>query len=306
MPTETARVTYSAGEGYLDRAAHMRPNAHDLLETDAARTIIIHAGRLLTNVETPGAPHLEWCRPAGVAGERVFLGMTEGLPRFAIDVSALSEDEADGAYRGSAKFVDLRSIAAELTTGEASVAATAKGITDWHKTHLFCARCGAPSAPDDGGWRRRCTSCGALHFPRTDPVVIMLILHGENVLLGRQSVWPEGLHSLLAGFMEPGETIEEAVRRETFEEAAIRVGAVKFLGCQPWPFPSNLMLGCVGVAENSDITIDPQELEAAHWVSKDDMRVILAGDHAKFMSPRKDAIARAILTDWVNGEVALP
>jgi len=178
-----------------------------------------------------------------------------------------------------------------------------QGQIGWHETHPCCARCGATTGIEDGGWRRVCASCGAFHFPRIDPVVIMLVLHGDDVLLGRQSRWPEGLHSLLAGFMEPGETIEDAVRREVLEEANIRTARVRFLACQPWPFPSSLMLGCVAEATSREITIDPTELEAARWVSRGEMAEILAGGRPGIASPRVDAIARAILAAWVAGEI---
>jgi NAD+ diphosphatase len=134
----------------------------------------------------------------------------------------------------------------------------------------------------------------------------MLILNDNDVLLGRQSVWPPGLYSLLAGFMEPGETIEDAVRRETKEESGIEVSSVAYIGCQPWPFPSSLMLGCVGRAISKEITIDPEELESALWVSRDEMRLILDGKHSRIVSPRKYAIARALLTDWVNDDFHIP
>ena len=156
---------------------------------------------------------------------------------------------------------------------------------------------------DEGGWRRRCPSCGALHFPRTDPVVIMLILRDDHVLLGRQSSWPEGLYSLLAGFMEPGETIEEAVRRETREESGVEIGRVRYLACQPWPFPSSLMLGCMAEALTETLTIDTNELQDAQWISRAKMDVVLQGKHPRMAAPRKDAIASAILKAWVSGDL---
>jgi len=176
-------------------------------------------------------------------------------------------------------------------------------VVGWHRIHPFCARCGGPSVPDEGGWRRRCTACGALHFPRTDPVVIMLITRGDRVLLGRQRHFLPGMYSLLAGFMEPGETIADAVRREVLEEAAIRVGRVRFLASQPWPFPASLMLGCWGEALSEEITIDP-EIEDARWVSRAEMALALDGRHPSFAAPRKDAIASWILSAWVAGEIA--
>lgn len=161
---------------------------------------------------------------------------------------------------------------------------------------------------EDGGWRRRCETCGGLHFPRTDPVVIMLILSGDGdrVLLGRQAKFLAGTYSLLAGFMEPGESIEDAVRRETQEEAGITVGPVTYVASQPWPFPASLMIGCAGRALTEEITRDPEELEDALWLSRAEMLMVFDGDHPKIRAPRPDAIACSILRGWVDGAVPLP
>lgn len=297
-------ITFSAGGGDLDRASHLRAEAHALVRRDDARVLPLAAGRLLIDLAT-GAPKLGWQAAAnrtGDAGPTVFLGMVDGAPRFATE-TGFDEDAARALVPEGHKFIDLRSVAGQLSPGEATIGATAKGVLGWHGTHTHCARCGHASDIDDGGWRRRCPACGALHFPRTDPVVIMLVLDGDDALIGRQSSWPPGLHSLLAGFMEPGETIADAVRRETLEESAIKVGRVRFLADQPWPFPSSMMLGCVAEALSREITIDPTEIEAAMWVPRSEMARILAGDHPDFASPRVDAIARSILTAWVSGEI---
>ncbi|MCL4122592.1 UNVERIFIED_CONTAM: hypothetical protein GTU68_040132 [Idotea baltica] len=166
-----------------------------------------------------------------------------------------------------------------LERRDAELAATAKAIIGWHDSHRFCAKCGAPSEVTDAGWQRVCPTCKAHHFPRTDPVVIMLITHGNSVLMGRSPGWPEGMYSLLAGFVEPGETLEAAVRREVFEEAGIEVGEVSYLASQPWPFPASLMFGCAGVALGRDIRYDPVEIEDAIWVTRDDMMTAFAGEH---------------------------
>lgn len=305
--TETRCVTFTAGSAALDRAAHLRDGCAGLMK-EGARLLPLWQEKVLIDL-SDGAPRLGWVAPldgrvSGAAADPVFLGLAGGVPCFAADISALDEAAARERFGESAKFIDLRSVAGDLSAGDASVAATAKGIVGWHLAHRFCSRCGAASAPENGGWRRRCPACGGQHFPRTDPVVIMLILHGDEVLIGRQSRFLPGMYSLLAGFMEPGETIEDAVRRETREETSVEVGPVAYLGCQPWPFPSNLMLGCVGLARSTAITVDETELEDARWISRDRMRTILAGDDPEMSSPRRDAIARAILTDWVNGEIA--
>ena len=150
-----------------------------------------------------------------------------------------------------------------------------------------------------GGWQRDCAACGSHHFPRTDPVVIMLITNGNNVLMGRSPGWPEGMYSLLAGFIEPGETMEAAVRREVFEESGVRVSDVRYLASQPWPFPASLMFGCAGNALNSDITIDPSEIEDALWVSREEMVRVFAGQHPKINPARKGAIAHFLLENWL-------
>ncbi len=303
---ETARVTFAAGSGQLDRAGHLRDSTADLLGRGDAALLPFWQEKVLIDLGGEG-PRLGWVAPADHLAEAaeapVFLGFSGETPCFAADVSGLDEDAARDRFGEGAKFIDLRSVCGELCAEGASIAATAKGLLGWHRTHRFCSRCGAASGPENGGWRRRCPACQGLHFPRTDPVVIMLILRGDNVLIGRQSTFPPGIYSLLAGFVEPGETIEDAVRRETLEETTVRVGRVGYLGCQPWPFPANLMLGCIGEAETSDITRDPAELEDARWVDRAAMETILMGEHPKILAPRKDAIARAILTDWVKGNI---
>ena len=149
------------------------------------------------------------------------------------------------------------------------------------------------------GWQRNCPACGTSHFPRTDPVVIMLITHGNSVLMGRSPGWPEGMYSLLAGFDEPGETLEAAVRREVLEEAGVRIGQVGYLTSQPWPFPASLMFGCQGQATSEDITIDPTEIEDALWVSREEMMEVFEGNHPKMLPARKGAVAHFLLENWL-------
>ncbi|MEO0917723.1 MAG: NAD(+) diphosphatase, partial [Pseudomonadota bacterium] len=149
------------------------------------------------------------------------------------------------------------------------------------------------------GWQRDCPACGHHHFPRTDPVVIMLITHGNAVLVGRSPGWPEGMYSLLAGFVEPGETVEAAVRREVFEEVGVRVGPVRYLASQPWPFPASLMLGCAGDALSTDLTLDPNEIEDALWVSREEMAKAFSGTHPTILPARKGAIAHFLLRAWL-------
>lgn len=307
---ETKRVTFAAGSGHLNRSAHLRDIAEDLLRHRRAALLPLYQGKVLVDVGTE-EPGLGWVPPAAEHIEQtgeppVFLGLSNETPCFAADFAAMDEDAADAQFCSGAQFLDLRGVASRLGPASASIAATAKAMTTWHLNHAFCSRCGTLTEPDSGGWRRTCSHCAAQHFPRTDPVVIMLILRDDNVLVGRQSGFPDGIYSLLAGFMEPGETVEDAVRRETREETGVDVGEVAYLASQPWPYVSNIMLGCVGIAESSEITVDPEELEDAQWISRAKMEVILQGKHPRMSPPRDDAIARSILADWVAGNVKLP
>ncbi|MBB1491757.1 NAD(+) diphosphatase [Paracoccus sp. MC1854] len=202
-----------------------------------------------------------------------------------------------------ARFVELRGVMSRLSPLEAELAATARALTGWHASHRFCAACGQPSEPRQSGWQRICPACSTAHFPRTDPVVIMLVVRGDRALIGRSPGWPEGMYSCLAGFIEPGETVEAAVRREVFEETRVRVGSVRYATSQPWPFPSSLMLGMVGEAESDEITLDPVELEDARWVSRDEMASVMAGTHAVLKAPRAGAIAGWLISQWVAGRL---
>jgi NAD+ diphosphatase len=232
--------------------------------------------------------------------EQVFLGTLNDRPV----VATLAAPEAAELFQDDPIFaaVDLRSIAVRglVPPEELGLLAMAKSMLDWHRRHRFCANCGAPTQPAQAGFRRDCAACGAQHFPRTDPVVIMLVTRGDRCLMGRQPRFPEKMYSCLAGFLEQGETIEDAVRRETFEEAGIRVGAVRYLASQPWPFPSNIMIGCIGEALTDDIAFDGEELEDARWFTKDDIRRMLDGTHEQYLAPAPIAIANHLIREWVK------
>jgi NAD+ diphosphatase len=173
-------------------------------------------------------------------------------------------------------------------------------VLDWHARHRFCARCGSTTHLFRAGWGRQCDACYTEHFPRVDPVVIMIAEHDGRALLGRGKGWPEGRYSALAGFLEPGESIEEAVAREIHEEAGVRVTGVRYVSSQPWPFPSSLMIACIGEAEDDAITLDTTELEDAMWVPRDLVRAILAGEPGPFVAPPSYAIAHTLLTEWAR------
>ena len=265
--------------------------------------MVILAGDLpILQTGEPGTSLL----PATILGrlpahqEQVFLGTLNDRPV----VATLAAPEAAELFQDDPVFaaVDLRSIAVRglVPPEELGLLAMAKSMLDWHRRHRFCANCGAPTQPAQAGFRRDCAACGAQHFPRTDPVVIMLVTRGDRCLMGRQPRFPEKMYSCLAGFLEQGETIEDAVRRETFEEAGIRVGAVRYLASQPWPFPSNIMIGCIGEALTDDIAFDGEELEDARWFTKDDIRRMLDGTHEQYLAPAPIAIANHLIREWVK------
>ncbi len=199
--------------------------------------------------------------------------------------------------------VDLRSIALQglVPAADLSSLATAKAVLYWHERHRFCSNCGKPTRSAQAGWRRDCGACSAQHFPRTDPCVIMLAVYGEQCLLARQTRFPPGMWSALAGFVEPGESFEEAVRRETLEEAGIAGGRVAYFASQPWPFPMSIMIGCFVEAKSDKLKIDEVELEAARWVTKDECRLLLSGKHpARFFAPPPLAIAHHLIKSFVE------
>ncbi len=306
--------TVTFGGSGLERAAALRCDPVALAEGLArGRVLPVWRGKPLMRDDTPG--WLEAGHPAlAEGGPPVFLGLDDGVPRFATDISSWSpEAGAEAVVAGffdpsvqrhpglddSYGFAELRGVMTRLTAREAELAATAKAVLQWHRSHGFCSVCGAVSGMSHGGWQRTCQACGAHHFPRTDPVVIMLVTRGNSVLLGRSPGWPEGMYSLLAGFVEPGETMEAAVRREVLEEAGIRCGAVSYLASQPWPFPASLMIGARVEALSEKIVIDPAELEQALWVSREEMVTVMAGAHPVIKPARNGAIAHFILLNWL-------
>jgi NAD+ diphosphatase len=231
----------------------------------------------------------------------VFLGLDDGAPRFARDISAL-DDPLAGPLGGLGHFREARA-AAQLADGtDAAVIGHARSLLDWHARHGFCAQCGAATELRDAGYRRLCPACGAEHFPRTDPAVIMLVVNGDHCMLGRNRRFPDGYFSALAGFVEPGENIEEAVRRETLEESGVHVGAVRYVASQYWPFPSSLMIGCVAEAQSRETKPDGVEILETRWFDKGTIRAMLEGTLVveNVRLPQPIAIAHHLLRAWAG------
>jgi NAD+ diphosphatase len=276
--------------GRLDRADPLR---HDpagfaaALADPAARLLVLDDYQPEMADGRLGWTALE---PDAASEDHVLLGIEDGIPHFA----RITGEPAMG--RSFEMIAALHALAA----GEAATYAAARSVLDWHARHGFCAKCGAATTSFRAGWGRQCPSCGTEHFPRVDPVVIMIAEHDGRALLGRQPAFPQGRYSALAGFLEPGESIEEAVARELFEEAGVRVRNVRYIASQPWPFPSSLMIACVAEAVDDALTIDTTELEDAIWVSRDEVRAALAGDGSRFGVPPVYAIAHTLLEAWAS------
>lgn len=290
----------------LDRASGRREDAAFVAEAMAspeALFIPVWRSRSLMRGLADGHPEAvllsaeaaEAVRMAG--GPWALLGLWEGRPVFAVDCSA-ADDPLPLLPPEFGEFADLRSVAGLLPAGEASVLAHARGLMHWRVRHRFCGVCGGACESRSAGNAMACTACGAQHFPRTDPAVIMLVTDGNRALLGHSTRFPSTtMYSTLAGFVEPGESLEEAVRREVLEETGIRVGEVHYHSSQPWPFPASIMLGFHAEALSEAITIDPEELRDARWFSREEIR-----DHAAlgFGLPRLDSIARRLIEDWLE------
>jgi NAD+ diphosphatase len=298
-------------ESLISRAAELRTDAPALaaLENDSRARAYVVGGELvvLKRAADIGDPlfTLAETRQLGTAAEIVFLGLIEGAPRFAVALDPATAEALKA--RDGFLVTDLRSIAVRgfVPADHLPPLAEGKALLNWHGRHRFCSNCGAATNVVEAGWRRDCPSCHAQHFPRTDPVAIMLPVAGERCVLGRSHRFQPGMWSCLAGFVEPGEAIEDAVRRETREEAGIICGRVSYFASQPWPFPTSLMIGCHAEALSREIVIDRVELDDARWFDREEVAAMLLRRHPDGLStPPTVAIAYHIIRAWVGEEVS--
>ena len=292
----------------LDRAAHLRTKDDRLMAMESdprSRAYVVHRDSLVVRKDgeaTRALLSIDEALKCGANPGTIFLGLRDGGAVFGMGISQAA---AEGLMnRNDVELADLRAMAQQgvVPPNELSAIAMAKSMVNWHQRHAYCANCGQRTAMKEGGWKRDCPACKAEHFPRTDPVVIMLVTHGDKCLLGRAARFLPGMYSCLAGFVEAAETIEDAVRREVFEEAGIRCTDVDYYMTQPWPYPSSLMIGCVARALNEDIVVDRSELEDARWFDRDEARLMITRQHPDGLAgPHPFAIAHHLLGRWVHG-----
>jgi len=291
----------------LDRAGHRRREpewlARQLAHSDSLFVPVWRGQNLVASLAEGQPSAVLVSREALVSVESeatVLLGLREECAYFALDLSHHESPLEAIRAESPIEFTDLRRVGPLLARPDGALLAYARGILHWHGRHGFCGLCGSPTRSEEGGHVRRCVrpECKATHFPRTDPAVIMLVTDGDRALLGRQKVWAKGQHSTLAGFVEPGESLEEAVAREVHEETGVIVDDVQYHSSQPWPFPASIMLGFTARALTTELQVDPEELESAHWFE----RGFILG-HAEddtFRLPRRDSIARRLIEDWLR------
>lgn len=291
----------------LDRAAHLRTDDAKLLALESkpdTRAYVLHRDSLVVVRENGGSRALLTIDEAlkhGANPGTIFLGLRDGAAIFGMGIGAPAVEKL--LTRDDVAVSELRGMAMQgvVPPDQLSAIAMAKSMVSWHQRHGYCANCGTRTAMKQGGWKRDCPNCKAEHFPRTDPVVIMLVTFGDKVLLGRQKQFLPGMYSCLAGFVEAAETIEDAVRREIFEESGIRCTDVNYYMTQPWPYPSSLMIGCTARATNEDIIVDHSELEDARWFDRTEATLMIKRQHPDGLAgPHPFAIAHHLLGRWVH------
>jgi NAD+ diphosphatase len=291
----------------LDRAGNLRHDPawveHALASPEAR---FLPFWRLTVLTHASGPPGLLWLDAVQrqLAGDRevVLLGLMAGAPHFAIDVSDIEEPLSALSLSDGARFAEVREVATRLPPADSGTVAHARSLLDWHNRHRFCSTCGRPTRPGEGGGMRECQACGAQHFPRTDPVVIMVVWRGDSCLLGTRRNAAGAFYSALAGFIDQGESIEEAVRREVKEEAGVDVDEVVYHASQPWPFPSSLMIGCFAHAVSDETAVDAFELDNVRWFSRDEVRRAVASPNPElgFAVPGPVAIAHHLIKAWAE------
>ena len=284
---------------FVDRNGERRKDSGwlaEALSSNATRFVPVWGNRCLVGGDPPGTVLLERAQIDPFVDEHnvIFLGLFRNQPAFAVSISR----ELDPPFGDLGEFKDLRFLGTVLPPDEANLAAHARALVLWHHATPYCGKCGSASQPEAGGNSRRCCNpdCDQEIFPRTDPAIIVLVANGDRCLLGRQADWPDGRYSTIAGFVEPGESLEDAVRREVYEETNIRVGAVHYHSSQPWPFPSALMLGFVAEATSDDIHLNDGELEDARWFTREQLRKEETG------LPFRISIARRLVDYWLNSD----
>jgi NAD+ diphosphatase len=290
----------------FDRASNQRQDdvwVAEQLASPAGRYLLLSRLEVLTHHSE--AVELAWidgavCRGLDCAATPVLLGLRDGMPHFALDVSDIAEALPPLGVEGTA-FAEARGLATTLPAEDAGIVAQARALVDWHTRHRYCGACGSPTVPAKAGAARHCEACGAQHFPRTDPVVIMVVWREDRCLLGRRRGRGPGAFSCIAGYVDQAETIEEAVRREVLEEVGLEIDEVVYHASQPWPFPSTLMIGCFAHATSFEAHVDELEIEEARWFTHNEIRAAVAGTNAELTIPGPVAIAHHLIRDWSEG-----
>jgi NAD+ diphosphatase len=293
----------------LDRASDRRPDSEwlaDKLQEPQTRVLAFWNGAPLLTAGPDGGKAIAWLGgpfAQALAGDEerlLFLGLEGADAVFALDFEG-EADPAAGPLEGRGAFAVMRAAAGELPLPDTGLLSTARSLFEWRRRHRYCSACGQQTRVVEGGWKRLCPACHTQHFPRVDPCVIMLPIFGERCLLGRQAGWDQGRFSALAGFVEPGESIEEACAREVMEEAGLKVTAVRYHSSQPWPYPSNLMIGLLAEVADDEAAPDDSELEAVKWLTRPEARDLVDGKLSGLSAPPPFAIAHHLIRDWAYG-----
>jgi NAD+ diphosphatase len=308
MALDTFMNTFAGNP--LDRASDRRTDeawlAEKLAAPDSLGIALWNGKPLVENAKDGGGVQIAYIS-ADMAGELsggaerlLFLGLWKETAIFAVDLEG-GADPADGPLSGLGRFEDLRASALRMPATDAAIIATAKAMFEWRRKHRHCSNCGEQSDVIEGGWKRVCPACHAEHFPRTDPVAIMLAVHDGKALLGRQAAWPKGMFSALAGFIEPGESIEEGCARELFEEAGLRATSVRYHSTQPWPYPNTMMIGLIADVDSDQAAPDQTELDEVRWFTREECAQLIDGKLEGVAAPGRMAIAHQLIKAFAEG-----